>query len=442
MGLLNIFKSLNNSKQSVQNSNTKVANGTNWSGNGFDFSNWSGKRFYGDYDNVINQNPEVFSVISRLASVFASLPIHQYKNGTEKDGSLANLLRIEPNPNMSGFKMMRRLEVERNKTGNAFVFIVRDALGNPIQLWPISSANVLIKRNTDDNSLWYQVTSEQFKILIPDSEMIHINQIESNDDSEWGASPLDVLYGSLQFQKAVQDFSMTEMAKKNSYIVKYERNVATEKRQALLNDIANMERSNGGAVLEEKGFDIERYESKFQPADLQTSEAVSRTRIANAFNVPLSFLNDGQAKSTVNVEHVMTQFVEMTLTPIVKQYEGEFNRKLLSRNQRSRGWYFKFNVNGLMRGDTAARTQFYQMGMRNGLFTVNEIRKLEDLPPVKNKNADQVWFSGDLYPLEQATQRIPSANNMSNQPKGGDESDESNNENANSKDDNAKVSNR
>lgn len=421
-------------------SRSNAPDSTNWSGNGYDFSNWQGHHFYGDYASIISQNPEVFSVISRLSSVFASLPIHEYKKGNEKDGAVANLLRIEPNPNMSGFKMMRRLEVDRNKSGNAFAFIVRDDLGNPIELWPISSSNVLIKRNTDDNSIWYQVTSEQFKILIPDSEMIHVNQIETADDSDWGISPLDVLSGSLRFQKAVQDFSMAEMAKKNAYIVKYERNVSPEKRQAILNDIASMERNNGGALLEEQGFDIERYESKFQPADLQTSEAVSRTRIANAFNVPLSFLNDGQAKSTVNVEHVMTEFVEMTLTPIVKQYEGELNRKLLTRNQRSRGWYFKFNVNGLMRGDTAARTQFYQMGMRNGLYKINEIRKLEDLPPINEKNAEQVWFSGDLYPLSQAGQRVPSANNMKKQPKGGDDSNGTDNQDANSEN-NASVPN-
>lgn len=437
MGLWNSLKSIGSIQQS--SNGASIETGSQWKGEGFDFTNWAGKYFYGDHANTLTSNPEVFSVISRLSSVFASLPIHLYKNGTEKDNNISELLRTEPNPNMSGFKMMRRLEADRNITGNAFAFIIRDALGNPTELWPISPANVLIKRNTDDNSIWYQITSEQFKIMIPDTEMIHINQIETDDNTDWGISPLDVLYGSLRFQKAVQDFSLSEMSKKNAYIVEYNRSIAPEKREALLKDIANMERSNGGAILQEAGFKIDRYESKFQPTDLQTSEAVSRTRIANAFNVPLSFLNDGQAKSTVNTEHVMTQFVEMTLTPIVKQYEGEINRKLLSKNQRSRGWYFKFNVNGLMRGDTAARTQFYQMGMRNGVFTVNEIRKLEDLPPVKDKNADTVWFSGDLYPLNQATERTPTGNNIQSQPKGGDDENDNSNSNANKQD--AKVSN-
>lgn len=438
MGLLRSFRRIGNIRESV--SNTSQTTNENWRGKNFDFSNWADKFFYGDTYNVITRNPEVYSVITRLSSVFASLPIHQYRNGNETDGSLADLLRTEPNPNMSGFKMMRRVEADRNSTGNGFIFIVRDNLGTPAQLWPISPAYVLIKHNIDDDSIWYQIDSTHFHILVSEADMIHVTTLET-DDTDWGISPIDVLYGSLNFQKAVQDFSMTEMSKKNAYIIKYDRSVSPERRQAILNDIAQMEKENGGALLQEAGFDITRYDSKFQPADLQTSEAISRTRIANAFNVPLSFLNDGQAKSTVNVEHVMTEFVEMTLTPIVKQYEGEFNRKLLTRNLRTRGNYFKINVNGLMRGDTAARTQFYQMGMRNGLFKVNELRKLEDLPPIKDKNAEAVWFSGDLYPLSQAGQRVPNSNNLNTapQPKGGDKDGNSDSD-SNSNEESTQVS--
>ena len=168
---------------------------------------------------------------------------------------------------------------------------------------------------------------------------------------------------------------------------------------------SNLFYKNGGAIIQQAGFKVERYASSFQPTDLNTTEALARTRIANAFNVPLSFLNDGQAKATTNPEHVMTQFVQMTLIPIVRQYESEFNRKLLTRSQRMQGYYFKFNINGLLRGDTAARTQFYQMMIRNGIATPNELRKLEDLPVSNEPNADKLWFSGDLYPLNLAEQR-------------------------------------
>ncbi len=205
----------------------------------------------------------------------------------------------------------------------------------------------------------------------------------------------------MTFQKSVQDFSLSEMNKKDSYIIKYDRSVSPEKRQAIIQDFVRMIKDNGGAVVQEKGFEYDRFATNFQPSDLSTVESITRSRIATAFNVPISFLSESEAShSNKTAEQVMTQFVEMTLLPIVKQYEAEFNRKLLTPEQRARGIYFKFNVNGLLRGDTASRTNFYQMMIRNGIASINDLRKLEELPPSDAKNADQLWLSGDLYPID------------------------------------------
>jgi len=95
----------------------------------------------------------------------------------------------------------------------------------------------------------------------------------------------------------------------------------------------------------------------------------------------------------------MIQYVQMTITPIVRQYEHEFNRKLLTREERQKGYYFKFNLGGLMRGDTDTRAKFYQYGIRNGWFSQDEVREFEDLPPAGG-NASKLWVSGDLYPID------------------------------------------
>ena len=98
-------------------------------------------------------------------------------------------------------------------------------------------------------------------------------------------------------------------------------------------------------------------------------------------------------------EQAMTQFAQMTLIPIIRQYEQEFNRKLLTKAQRKQGLYFKFSINGLLRGDTSARTAYYQAAIRNGWLSQDDVRRYEDEPPVGG-NASQLWVSGDLYPIE------------------------------------------
>ena len=210
------------------------------------------------------------------------------------------------------------------------------------------------------------------------------------------------------------------MNKKDQYIIKYDRSVSPENRKAVIEDFTRMIKENGGAVVQEKGFDYDRFASNFQPSDLKTSEQITRSRIANAFNIPIAFLNELNGTASMN-EQAMIQFVQMTLVPIVKQYESEFNRKLLTQSQRTSGFYFKFNVNGLMRGDTASRTNFYQMMIRNGIATQNDLRKLEDMTPITDKSADITWISKDLFPSESqmkaSVQDIKTAEKSS---KGGD----------------------
>lgn len=384
--------------------------------------------------DILINNEYIFSIVTRLSNVLASLPLHEYQKSEQMDNEpLADLLRTSPNPNMTAFDFIARLETDRNVSGNGYAWIQRSVTtGDPIALWPLDPATVSILRNTDNNSYWYRVTSDVYNFTVPINDVIHVKHVVPSN-SWYGVSPIDVLSSSLKFQQSVEDFSQAEMDKKDKFVLQYDRSISQEKRQAMVNDFLRMVKENGGAVVQEAGWKIERYESKFEPADLTSVEKISRIRIATAFNVPISFLNDDQAKATTNVEHVNSQFVTMTLMPIIRQYEAQFNMKLFTPGQRVKGFYFSFNVNGLLRGDTAARTQYYQTLTRNGIFKPNEIRKLEGQPPIPDESADRLYISKDLYPLDQYYDAILAnkiktdtsvAGADSQVPKGGESADE------------------
>ena len=405
--------------------------GNSWEGPHYNFSSWANTPFFGLKNQDLTTNEEVFSVVTRLANTVSSLPLHEYKKYQQTSTSVSNLLTVEPNPSMTSFQLLNQLETSRNVDGNGYLWIERDDYGLPQHLWPIDPKTVVVKRDIETGNIWYQVSSETYNFLVFNTEIIHVKHISPLSDFV-GISPLDVLSSSLKFARTVEEFSMNEMDKKDAYIIQYERSVSDGRRKALMDDFRRMIKENGGAILQEQGFKIDRYESKFQPGDLQTVSNITKQRIANAFNVPLSFLDNGNTNNAKSSESIMTQFVEMTLIPIVRQYEAEFNRKLLTQNQRARGYYFKFNINGLMRGDTASRTSFYAMMIRNGIATPNELRKLEDLPETKDKNADKLWFSKDLALLEDADEFSKSADiKQVPQLKGGDNpDDDSKNEDA------------
>lgn len=371
---------------------------TSWSGQGFDFSNWFGRIFWGVDNAKLATNETIFSVISRISNTLSSLPIKLYQNYDLKINQAADVVINNPNPNMTSFEAFNKIEVSRNETGNGYALIIRDIRMQPEQLIPIDSTYVTPFINTDDSELWYQVTTNNGTYYIHNMDMFHVKHITGA--SRWaGISPLDVLKNTLDYDKAVQEFSLSEMQKKDSFILKYGANVDTDKRQRIIDDFKRFYQDNGGILFQEPGVELSDIQRKYFASDTLSSEKITRSRVANVFNVPVSFLNDGDGQGFSSNEQMMIQFVQMTLTPIVRQYEQELNRKLLTSADRKAGFYFKFNLGGLLRGDTAARTQFYQMMIRSSGMTPDEVRQYEDLPP-KGGKASELWISGDMYPLE------------------------------------------
>mgnify|MGYP003633240138 FL=1 len=78
-------------------------------------------------------------------------------------------------------------------------------------------------------------------------------------------------------------------------------------------------------------------------------------------------------------------FQRNTILPWVKRWEAEFNRKLFITDSE---YYIRFNMDGLLRGDIRSRYEAYTKSRQWGFQSVNEIRKMENMPPIEN---------GDIY---------------------------------------------
>lgn len=369
-----------------------------WKGITYDFSDWMRRTVWGIDNSQLATNETIFSVISRLANTLSALPIKLHQKYDVIQNDVSDVLTNEPNQNMSSFDMLNSLEVSRNETGNGYAVILRDIRMRPSEILPLDPSCVTEFIDRDDGSLWYEVRGESRNMYVHNSDMIHVKHIRG--PSRWrGLSPLKVLANTIKYDKAVQEFSLSEMEKKESFILEYAANVDEEKKKRIIEDFRRFYKENGGILFQEPGVKLTELKKQYFASDTLASERITRSRVANVFNVPVSFLNETEGGTTASNEQLMIQFVNMTLLPIVRQYEHEFNRKLLTKTDRKQGMYFKFNLGGLLRGDTAARTQFYQAMLRSGAMKPDEVRMLEDLAPMGGM-ADVLWISGDLYPQE------------------------------------------
>ncbi|MEZ3605473.1 phage portal protein [Bacillus subtilis] len=357
---------------------------------------------FGNYgETTLADNETVFSAVSRLSNTMASLPIKAYKNYQPIESQASELLTYAPNHNMTSGEMIGLLETHRAVYGNAYAIKRYGMRYEVVGLDVLDPSRVQPVIEETSRELWYEIFGDNGNYFVHNMDMIHVKHVSV--DGLKGISPLKVLRNALDFDRDVRTFSIEQMdGAKISFILKVANQLDDDRKTAMLENFRNFYSNNGGILIQEPGVEIKDLKKEFIDTKAFEVEKVTRSRVAQAFNIPLYMLGETQG-SVSNMEQLYIDYVQGTLMPIATQYEKEFNRKLLTEKERKAGYYFKFSMNALLRGDMQTRGNFYQQGIRSGWFKPNEVRAWEDLPP--EKGGDTLYLSKDLFPIDQVAQQ-------------------------------------
>jgi HK97 family phage portal protein len=104
------------------------------------------------------------------------------------------------------------------------------------------------------------------------------------------------------------------------------------------------------------------------------------TEIARLFGVPPHMIGDLERSTSwgTGIEQQSIGFVTYTLRPWLTRIESALSKQLPG------GQFVKFNVDGLLRGDSKSRHESYRLGLDGGYYSPNEVRAWEDLAPIEN----------------------------------------------------------
>lgn len=364
----------------------------------YDFSPWRNKSFWGNINNTLETNETIFSAVTRLANSLSSMPIKLYEDYKVINTNVSELLTISPNNSLSSYDFINQIETVRNEKGNAYVLIERDTFSQPSKLYLLNSDIVNIAIENNSREVYYIIhAASGNKLIIHNMDMLHFKHIVGSNMLK-GISPIDVLKNTTDFDAAIRKFNLSEMQKPDSFVLKYGSNIDVKKRKSVIENFKQFYEENGGILFQEPGVEIDPITKKYVSEDIVASENLTRERVANVFQLPAVFLNANESSNFMKNEELNRFFLQHTLISIIKQYESEFNRKLLTPLDRKKNRYFKFNVKAYLRADSATQAEVYFKAVRSGYYTINEIRELEDLPPVEN--GDKPFISGDLYPID------------------------------------------
>ena len=332
-------------------------------------------------DNALGV-PAVWSAVNFLAGTIAGLPLQVYRRteeGRERvSGGVAPILNENANDDMSSFEWLKYTFEQTFTGGRGITYIERNKDGAITNLWPLDPTKVRVERMLDGRKQ-YKTSNRVYtsKEVIDLPFMLKANgtdvrgPIMTNKDAI-GMAIAASRYGSKAFQSggippAVLQGPFQSAAgavRASDDVAKTMAKLGTQGRSVMALPM--------GHELKSIGFNPEQ----MQLIELQR---FSIEQIARIYSLPPVFLQDLTHGTFSNTEQQDLHFVKHTIKRWVEQAEAEINLKLFGRGS---DLYSEFNVDGLLRGDFKTRMEAHATSIQNGIRTPNEVRDIENLPPM------------------------------------------------------------
>ena len=362
------------------------------------------------------QMTAVYSCVRILSEAVASLPLNVYRytdsGGKEKaiDHTLYRLLHDEPNPEMSSFIFRETLMTHLLLWGNAYAQIIRNGKGEVVALYPLMPDRMSVDRDKNGR-LYYKYTKsnddaptmENGSVYLDPSDVLHVPGL--GFDGLVGYSPIAMAKNAIGLAIAAEEYGSKFYANgaAPSGVLEHPGTLKDPERvrNSWNSTFGGSSNSHKVAVLEEG--------MKYTPISISPNEAqFLETRkfqineIARIFRVPPHMVGDLEKSSFSNIEQQSLEFVKYTLDPWVIRWEQALYRSLLTEEEKKE-LFFKFNVEGLLRGDYASRMNGYATARQNGWMSANDIRELENLDRIPEElGGDLYLVNGNMLPLVSA----------------------------------------
>lgn len=350
-------------------------------------------------ENTALNMSAVWRAVNLIAGVSAAMPLKTYKRNT-RDRVVVRLLD-NPHPDMTPFELWRLVYTHVALWGNAYLRKVRNSAGVVVWLDPIHPSLVKVGRvQADDDT----PSGKVFEITMPNGrkepatsyEIMHIPGFSV--DGLVGVSPISMARTSIGLGLAAEQYGAKLFGSGSlmSGILQTDQVID----DATATQLKNRWRSQVGGLGNSHEIAVLGAGASFQPIVMPNNDAQfieSRrfqvAEIGRWYGLPGHFLGDTEKSTTwgSGIEHMSIGMVVYTLQPTwLKPVEQRITREATPP-----GTFAEYAVEGLLRGDSAARAEFYRVMREVGAYSANDIRARENETPVEG---------GDTYlqPLNMA----------------------------------------
>ena len=334
----------------------------------------------------------VYSAVALIANSISTLPLDVF---TRVDGQRQPYLPrpewvTKPDVAMPRVAFYNSVIVSLLIDGNVFVRVFSDSRGRVLNLVVLNPRSVIVTRNAQ-GLLMFQVEGEPQPLT--SSEVLFIPDVVRPGHVR-GVSRVEALKENFGLALALEKFAAQFLGNGTNLqgVIEFPGQLSQEQADNLRESFDAKHRGwrrghrtgilSGGASF------------KTTQVDPQASQNLEARRmavedVARAFNIPGHLLNIAGTMSYASVEANGLQFLQLTILPIVQKLEEVFST-LMSRYPSGENAFVKFNVTSLIRADVQTRTAAYSTMVQMGAISLNEVRRLEELPDIDDPAANNV----------------------------------------------------
>lgn len=341
----------------------------------------------------------------------------QQKNNAKQlatDKPMFSAIRNAPNDEMSAMSFMETRTSHCLLQGNGYAQIIRrSGTGEAIELHPLDPAQVGVDREkTGQRRLVYVVKHGVSGFAGNNETTYTVTPGKPQDILHIRGLGWDGLRGYSVITMARQSIGTSLSAERNvarfyanggrlPYILEMQRRFANDAEfKKFRSDWESTYAEPSKVPILENGTSYKPVGANLKDSQMLETRLFDIHEICRWFLVSPHLVGDLSRATFSNIEQLALEFVKVTMQSWFTRWEQDLWRCVLTPEEKAQGYYFKHNVNELLRGDFLTRMQGYSIMLQNGIASDNEIRDLEDWNP---------FPGGDAHHIQLNMQSVPGA---------------------------------
>lgn len=368
---------------------------------------WSGEPV--SIDNAM-QLSAFWACVRLIAETVATLPVAVLERGADgnkiarPDHELYGLLHDSPNADQTAVEFIEGLFLALLTHGNGFA--EKSFSGERLAaIQPLDAASMVLHRDGGDGELRYRFTDRGKAYDLPSDKIFHLKGFGAGGDL--GLSPVAFARQTLGISIATEKAAGSTFANgmRASGFFKFAKSLTQEQfAQARTNLVEpyNGAAATGKAGILDSGVEFTPVNLPPKDAEMLLSRRFNVEEICRWFGVPpvlVGHAAEGVTAWGTGIETLMIAWLSTGLRRYLVRFEQAARKRLVSPAERNR-ISIEFNVEGLLRGDSASRSAFIASMVQNGVYSRNRARALENEPRDPSPMADQLTVQSNLVPLD------------------------------------------